>query len=236
MGHTERVTYAARSGTVLRSRSRDEVVVWRAAVARARSALGKSFEGRMEAALASFDVVPEHGRGAAGRTLADFAAAVGIGYAALDQYRQVMKWLGDFVHVYEISSYSLARLGQVSGCFADGAHFSAFLAENAPPDGLPWTVAALREHLERHPPGDPGGRSESRRRAAGPARAGAEGAPESSTRSSVSSRGIATKAAKRVQGLIAKGISTTYPEEEDVCWKKAAALIRAHGLRVEVSA
>ena len=47
---------------------------------------------------------------------------------------------------------------------------------------------------------------------------------------------VAAKAAKKVEGLIAKGVSTTYPEEQDVCWKKAAALIRAHDLTVAVSA
>ncbi len=200
-----------------------EVLVWRAAVARARSALSKTFEGRMEAALASFEVVPEHGRGAAGHTLADFAAEVGIGYAALDQYRQVMKWLGDFVYVYEISSYSLARQAQVSGLWSSGTDFVAFLGQADAPPGLRWTVGALRDYLEQQPArasrarrrlgGDTPNRGESRR-----------------------PRVVAARAAQKVQGLIAKGISTTYPEEEDVCWKKAAELIRTHGLTVEVSA
>ena len=199
------------------------MLLWRAAVARARSALSKTFEGRMEAALASFDAVPEHGRGAAGRTLADFAAEVGIGYAALDQYRQVMKWLGDFVYVYEISSYSLARQAQISRRWPSGAEFARFLADRDAPPGLRWTVGGLREYLEREPAPAP------HRRRARTADAG-EG-PARSARP----RAVAAKAAEKVQGLIAKGVSTTYPEEEDVCWKKAAALIRAHGLRVEVS-
>lgn len=203
-----------------------EVLVWRAAVARARSALSKTFEGRMEAALASFDVVPEHGRGAAGHTLADFAAEVGIGYAALDQYRQVMKWLGDFVYVYEISSYSLARQAQVSGLWSSGTDFVGFLGHADAPPGLRWTVGALRDYLEQQP--SPGARARRARR-----RLGAETANAGASRRP---RVVAARAAQKVQGLIAKGISTTYPEEEDVCWKKAAQLIRTHGLTVEVSA
>ena len=108
--------------------------MWRAAVARARGALSKTFEGKMEAALASFDVVPQHGRGAAGRTLSDFAADVGISYGALDQYRQVLRWLGDFVACDEIPSYSLARVAQVSGRWRSGAEFASFVeAEESPP-------------------------------------------------------------------------------------------------------
>jgi hypothetical protein len=210
-----------------------EVMLWRAAVARARSALSKTFEGRMEAALASFEVVPENGRGAAGHTLADFAAEVGIGYAAIDQYRQVMKWLGDFVYVYEISSYSLARQAQVSGRWESGADFACFLAEADTPPRLRWTVGALRSYLEeeQRPPARPRGSASGRAqydRADADAGAGSERPRRP--------RAVASRAAQKVQSLIAKGVSTTYPEEEDVCWKKAAALIRAHGLTVEVSA
>ena len=210
-----------------------ELLIWRAAVARARSALSKTFEGRMEAALASFEVVPENGRGAGGHTLADFAAEVGIGYASLDQYRQVMKWLGDFVYVYEISSYSLARQAQVSGRFSCGAEFSRFLADEPTPMGHPWTVGSLRLHLQ-HELADGG----APRRGRGGAKRMSDGAdtdieePAEPRRA----RQVAAKAAQKVQGLIAKGVSTTYPEEEDVCWKKAAELIRAYGLTVEVSA
>ena len=118
-------------------RTGDELVVWRAAVARARGALSKTFEGKMEAALASFDVVPQHGRGAAGRTLSDFAADVGISYGALDQYRQVLRWLGDFVHVYEIPSYSLARVAQVSGRSRSGAEFARFVGPRKAPPASP---------------------------------------------------------------------------------------------------
>ena len=132
-------------------RTGDELIVWRAAVARARGALSKTFEGKMEAALASFDVVPQHGRGAAGRTLSDFAAEVGISYGALDQYRQVLRWLGDFVHVYEIPSYSLARVAQVSGRWRSGAEFARFIEREESPTGLPWTVSALRVFLNEHP-------------------------------------------------------------------------------------
>ena len=46
---------------------------------------------------------------------------------------------------------------------------------------------------------------------------------------------VAARAAKKVEGLIAKGVSTNYPEEQDVCWKKASDLIRAHDLTVAVS-
>jgi hypothetical protein len=211
--------------------SSDELIVWRAAVARARGALSKTFEGKMEAALASFDVVPQHGRGAAGRTLSDFAAAVGISYGALDQYRQVLRWLGDFVHVYEIPSYSLARLAQVSGRWRSGADFARFLERTETSLGLPWTVSALRVYLDEHARS---ARSDHERpRVRGAQDEDVRGGAKAREPNNISS--VAAKAAKKVEGLIAKGVSTTYPEEQDVCWKKAAALIRAHDLNVAVS-
>jgi hypothetical protein len=212
--------------------SGDELLVWRAAVARARSALSKTFEGKMEAALASFDVVPQHGRGADGRTLSDFAAAVGISYAALDQYRQVLRWLGDFVHVYEIPSYSLARVAQVSGHWRSGSEFARFLDRVDSPTALPWTVSALRVYLQEHPRS--ADTDEPRNAARGTRRARAR--EEAAAREAGHIPSVATRAAKKVEGLIAKGVSTTYPEEQDVCWKKASALIRAHDLTVAVSA
>ena len=212
-------------------RTGDELIVWRAAVARARGALSKTFEGKMEAALASFDVVPQHGRGAAGRTLSDFAAEVGISYGALDQYRQVLRWLGDFVHVYEIPSYSLARVAQVSGRWRNGADFARFVEREESPTGMPWTVSALRLYLNEHP-----------RATAAEERAGArDGARRGHTREPAARRegghlsAVAARAAKKVEGLIAKGVSTNYPEEQDVCWKKASDLIRTHDLTVAVS-
>jgi hypothetical protein len=210
-------------------RAGDELLVWRAAVARARGALSKTFEGKMEAALASFDVVPQHGRGAAGRTLSDFAAEVGISYGALDQYRQVLRWLGDFVHVYEIPSYSLARVAQVSGRWSSGAAFARFLARTETDTGLPWTVSALRMHLQE-PPG-----SESAEESRGRARTEQGERVREHGESAGHLSSVAARAAKKVEGLIAKGVSTTYPEEQDVCWKKAAALIRAHDLTVAVT-
>ncbi len=213
-------------------RTGDELIVWRAAVARARGALSKTFEGKMEAAFASFDVVPQHGRGAAGRTLSDFAAEVGISYGALDQYRQVLRWLGDFVHVYEIPSYSLARVAQVSGRWRSGAEFARFIECEESPTGLPWTVSALRVFLNEHPRETP---SEQQRsgRGAGARRGRAEGEPARTEGGPIS--GVAARAAKKVEGLIAKGVSTNYPEEQDVCWKKASDLIRTHDLTVAVS-
>ncbi len=212
-------------------RTGDELVVWRAAVARARGALSKTFEGKMEAALASFDVVPQHGRGAAGRTLSDFAADVGISYGALDQYRQVLRWLGDFVHVYEIPSYSLARVAQVSGRWRSGAEFSRFVEAEESPTGLPWTVSALRLYLNENP-----------RRTTAEGRTGARSRPgRGDPREAALPRegghlsAVAARAAKKVEGLIAKGVSTNYPEEQDVCWKKASDLIRTHDLTVAVS-
>jgi len=212
-------------------RTGDELIVWRAAVARARGALSKTFEGKMEAALASFDVVPQHGRGAAGRTLSDFAAEVGISYGALDQYRQVLRWLGDFVHVYEIPSYSLARVAQVSGRWRTGAEFARFVERMESPTGLPWTVSALRLYLNEHPRTDPVG--DRRNGAAGPRRGHIH--EPAARRGGGSLSGVAASAAKKVEGLIAKGVSTSYPEEQDVCWKKASDLIRAHDLTVAVS-
>jgi len=222
------ITKTALAGS---ERTGDELVVWRAAVARARGALSKTFEGKMEAALASFDVVPQHGRGAAGRTLSDFAAEVGISYGALDQYRQVLRWLGDFVHVYEIPSYSLARVAQVSGRWRSGAEFASFVEAEESPTGLPWTVSALRLYLNEHPhrtaaEGRTGART-------GPGRGGPREAPAPREGGPLSA--VAARAAKKVEGLIAKGVSTNYPEEQDVCWKKASDLIRTHDLTVAVS-
>jgi hypothetical protein len=222
-----------RAATLAESESGgDELLVWRAAVARARSALSKTFEGKMEAAHASFDVVPQHGRGADGRTLSDFAAAVGISYGALDQYRQVLRWLGDFVHVYEIPSYSLARIAQVSGRWRSGAEFARFLDRVESPTALPWTVSALRMYLQEHP--RPPHAEHPRGSTRGARRARVREAAEAREAGHISS--VAARAAKKVEGLIAKGVSTTYPEEQDVCWKKASALIRTHDLTVAVSA
>jgi len=213
-------------------RTGDELVVWRAAVARARGALSKTFEGKMEAALASFDVVPQHGRGAAGRTLSDFAAEVGISYGALDQYRQVLRWLGDFVHVYEIPSYSLARVAQVSGRWHSGADFARFVEREESPTGMPWTVSALRLYLNEHPRATAG---EERRGAHAGARRGQRTREPAAAHEGGHLSGVAARAAKKVEGLIAKGVSTNYPEEQDVCWKKASDLIRTHDLTVAVS-
>jgi len=143
----------------------------------------------------------------------------------------VLRWLGDFVHVYEIPSYSLARVAQVSGRWRSGAEFARFLERTETATGLPWTVSALRVHLEEHPHSARSEGARARVRGAYEERVHAgtrrEGSPLSS---------VAAKAAKKVEGLIAKGVSTSYPEEQDVCWKKAAALIRAHDLTVAVSA
>ena len=214
------------------ARTGDELIVWRAAVARARGALSKTFEGKMEAALASFDVVPQHGRGAAGRTLSDFAAEVGISYGALDQYRQVLRGPGDFVHVYEIPSYSLARVAQVSGRWRSGADFARFLERMESHTGLPWTVSALRLYLNEHPRERIVGERDGRDAGAGRGRT-RESAPPREARNL---SGVAARAAKKVEGLIAQVSPTSYPEEQDVCWKKAADLIRAHDLTVAVSA
>ncbi len=212
-------------------RTGDELVVWRAAVARARGALSKTFEGKMEAALASFDVVPQHGKGAAGRTLSDFAAEVGISYGALDQYRQVLRWLGDFVHVYEIPSYSLARVAQVSGRWRSGADFARFVETEESLTGLPWTVSALRLYLNESPR-----RTTAEGRTGARSRPGRGDAREAETpREGGHLSAVAARAAKKVEGLIAKGVSTNYPEEQDVCWKKASDLIRTHDLTVAVS-
>ena len=222
------ITRAALAGG---ERTGDELVVWRAAVARARGALSKTFEGKMEAALASFDVVPQHGRGAAGRTLSDFAAEVGISYGALDQYRQVLRWLGDFVHVYEIPSYSLARVAQVSGRWRTGAEFARFVERQESPAGLPWTVSALRLYLNEHLHAAPAGERRDGSAGTRRGRTGERTVPREGSHLS----GVAARAAKKVEGLIAKGVSTSYPEEQDVCWKKASDLIRAHDLTVAVS-
>ena len=132
--------------------------------------------------------------------------------------------------MYEISSYSLARQAQVSGRWSSGADFASFLAQTPTVQGLPWTVGELRLYLQQEAARDQGAASTAD--GASARRAGSAAPAHEHIRPRV----VAAKAAQKVQGLIAKGVSTTYPEEEDVCWKKAAALIRAHGLTVEVSA
>ncbi len=92
-------------------------------------------------------------------------------------------------------------------------------------------MSALRLYLNEHPrrtaaEGRTGARSRPGRGDPREAPAPREGGPLSA---------VAARAAKKVEGLIAKGVSTNYPEEQDVCWKKASDLIRTHDLTVAVS-
>ena len=96
---------------------------------------------------------------------------------------------------------------------------------------MPWTVSALRLYLNDHPRRT-GGRGTHRR--TGGAHGGRTREP-AVPREGGHLSGVAARAAKKVEGLIAKGVSTNYPEEQDVCWKKASDLIRTHDLTVAVS-
>jgi hypothetical protein len=85
------------------------MATWKQSVTKARTALLKTFEGRMVAAAASFEQVPPNGKGANG-SLAEFARDVGVEYQTLNEYRQVWSWLGsDLRHVPQIGNYSVAR-------------------------------------------------------------------------------------------------------------------------------
>lgn len=149
--------------------SSTEAPQWGHSVEKARLALVKTFEGRIEAALASFEQIP----GGSGRkkngeqTLAQFALDAEIDYTTLKTYREVTKWLGqkslrgDFseetarYRVGDIGNYSLAREAMNSKKWANGTLFAAFMESTTPPEEVAkngrWTVDALRVHLNRKP-------------------------------------------------------------------------------------
>lgn len=138
---------------------------WEQSVEKARLSLVKTFEGRVEAALASFEQIPPgSGRRKAGeQTLAQFALAAGIEYDTLKTYREVTKWLGeksptdDFSTAARdvargIGSYTTAREAMRSKKWKSGAQFAAFLLDNDPPEPFAhWTVDALRVYLHKKP-------------------------------------------------------------------------------------
>lgn len=138
------------------------MATWSQSVKKARTALLKTFEGRMAVAAASFEQIPPNGKGAT-RTLADFAEDVGIEYQTLANYRAVYFWLNDLTQVGKISSWSLAAEAMASKRWRDGATFASFLAETTPPvfhkpgyephAFTSWTVDALRVYLGREPKG-----------------------------------------------------------------------------------
>lgn len=143
-----------------------EAQAWAQSVEKARLALTKTFEGRVEAALASIEQIPlGQGRKAGGsKTLAQFALDAGIEYDTLGQYREITNWLGktdngrDFsedtarYRVGDISVYSLAREGLKAGKWKSGTLFATFLDANDPPEPFArWTVDALRVHLGQKP-------------------------------------------------------------------------------------
>lgn len=134
---------------------------WEQSVQRAKSALMKTFEGRMDAAEASFEQVPPNGKGATG-TLTDFAEEAGIELETLSEYRRVWSWLGhDSVPLHGIGSYSTAREAMGSDQWKTGKQFAAFLAKTSPPTWEPegfepytfksWTRDALRVYIGRQP-------------------------------------------------------------------------------------
>jgi hypothetical protein len=122
---------------------------WEQSVEHARLATIKTFEGRMEAAQASFEQIPKNGRGAEGHTLAEFAEQSGIAYGSIDKYRRVFIWLGeDFGQVAEIGSYSVAREALSAGRWATVRGFLQERDRTALPDGFKsWTLDAVRVGL-----------------------------------------------------------------------------------------
>ena len=119
---------------------------WEEAVATARTAITKTFEGRMEAAKASFTVIPENGKGAGGHTLAEFAEELGISYGSIDEYRRVWLWLGkSFGHMPEIGAYSIAREAMKSKLWSSAKSFLAARGKADLPTGFKsWTLDAVR--------------------------------------------------------------------------------------------
>jgi hypothetical protein len=82
---------------------------WKQSVTKARTALLKTFEGRMVAAEASFEQVRPNNSHRDG-TLAQFARDIGIEYPTLVEYRIVWLWLGeDDRYIPVIRSYSVAK-------------------------------------------------------------------------------------------------------------------------------
>lgn len=139
---------------------------WEQSVEKARLALVKTFEGRVEAALASIEQIPlGQGRNRDGEpTVAQFALDAGIEYVVLREYRQVTKWLGEMsadadfsadtarYRLGDIKVYSLAREGMNAGKWRNGTLFATFLDANTPPEPFArWTVDALRVHLGQRP-------------------------------------------------------------------------------------
>jgi len=145
-----------------------EAHTWEQSVEKARLALVKTFEGRVEAALASTEQIP-FGEGRGGSRdrqakLAQFALDTGIKYQTLQEYRAVTKWLGKKSAAAEfdaetaryrtgdITSYSLARKGMESKKWATGTLFVAFLDANTPPAPfVRWTWDSLSVHLGGKP-------------------------------------------------------------------------------------
>lgn len=137
---------------------------WEQSVEKARLALVKTFEGRVEAALASFEQIP----GGSGRkkngeqTLAQFALDAGVRFNALTDYRMVTKWLSersasadhsDALDVARgIGSYSTAREAMRSKKWKSGKTFASYILANDPPEPFTkWTLDALRIHLNLAP-------------------------------------------------------------------------------------
>jgi hypothetical protein len=139
---------------------------WERSVEKARLALVKTFEGRVEAALASFEQIPGgQGRKKNGeQTLAQFALDAGIEYNTLVEYRKVTKWLGEKgasasfsedtarYRIGDLMSYTMAREALRAGKWANATQFVAFKDATDPPEPFAkWTVDALRVHLGQKP-------------------------------------------------------------------------------------
>ena len=142
---------------------------WEASVEKARLASLKTFEGRIEAALASFEQIPRNSSERGGK-LAQFAEDADMHFDALVRGRTVVAWLnkngknlGDFADILAVvRSYSLAVESKAIGNWKNGAEFAKWLEATPLPtsvdiitkDGVSvydieppfkrWTVDALR--------------------------------------------------------------------------------------------
>lgn len=113
---------------------------WNAAVDVARASEGSAFANHMKTAEASFDVVPPNGAEAEGRTLRDFADAIGLAYRTLEEYRRVWRWLGEDSLLQQGIGYTVAVQAMTAG--DTPAQVIERQAQEPPPGFKRWTVKA----------------------------------------------------------------------------------------------
>jgi hypothetical protein len=141
-----------------------EGTAWERSVEKARLALLKTFEGRVEAAIASIEQIPFVRGGDKQPKLAQFCLDAGIEYSTMREYRNVTKWLGSRngdpsfdeatarYRTGDIGTWSVACEGYRGSKWKTGTLFAAFLDATEPPAPFKrWTVDALRVHLGHKP-------------------------------------------------------------------------------------